>query len=528
MVANFIWDESFNNLHSGQVIHTIHTKMLTLRDAAIDRSAAGTDSFASVSDSLGWKQYHRFRPRAGMTVEQDRGCLDLAAYKPQSRRYRSFDEFRGSHDLSYDLQKIPIAVMGYKNEADKKSAVARARPPGSHKPALVACSASTGYSFLGGVTFGSLMRAYSLVDPKQMWMCAMVAENAPVHLYFDFDASTVTAAAPSSQHMAAHRLGLRVQGQEAAVKLEFVQMFSLFFELVYHRQPDWTGLHWETASDRDAGKFSLHAHLITEAFVDIQHMGRFIKGFAGFLDQQYKQGTVQWLLHHDDAGEARASLLDTAVYTPNRVFRLIGCRKPGKAQLIPCPSTPVEANLSLEELVFRGMPSLSIDVDDAHLLQFGIQPAVLPKEPKKRKAPGTSTAVTGSEACPDRVRAILESVCIGLFELGPCVRVQRCQTIRIRSASGSDIDRRYEGEFVLGSAWCPNLTKIDASTLSAAPHMHKNTAIAFAITMQWITIMDFRCGIEKRNASLPTSSAPASVCRSGDQSSLTRSSCVRR
>ena len=475
-----------------------------------NQSPVGTTSLASVSQSLGWKQYHRFRPRAGMTIQQDPGCLDLAAYEPHNRRFRSFHEFRVTPDLCYDFQKIPVAVMGYKNEQDKKATVAHAKQSGTK------CSANTGYSFFGGVTFGSLMRAYSSVDPKEMWLCAMVADNAPVHMYFDFDASTTAASTPSAQQKAAQELGSRVQGQEAFVKLEFMQMFSAFFEQVYHRQPNWTGLHWETASDLEIGKFSLHAHLITEAFVDIKHMGRFMKGFAEFLVQQSTEGKVQWLLHADT--DSNASLLDTSVYTPNRVFRLIGCRKPGKTQLIPLPSTPEEASLSLEELVFRGMPSLSIGVDDAHLLEFQC------KQPpsQKRKAPGptllkaaakNAAAVTvGSDESSDAVRAVLEAACIGLFELGPCVKVQRCQTIRMTASSkglaglfdGSNmIDRRYEGEFVLGSAWCPHMTKIDASTLSAVPHMHKNTAIAFSITMQWITIMDFRCGTERKKRFAP-------------------------
>ncbi len=55
----------------------------------------------------------------------------------------------------------------------------------------------------------------------------------------------------------------------------------------------------------------------------------------------------------------------------------------------------------------------------------------------------------------------------------------------------------------MGSAWCPNLTKINVMTLTVDPHVHEHTPMAFCITAQSITIMDFRCGMAKKKRFTP-------------------------
>lgn len=147
----------------------------------------GIVKFDSVCRSLNWKQYFRFRPLAGKTIEQDLQCLDLSRFREvqspegKSRRFRSLSAFMSDID-AWTRQEVPIAIMGYKNKTEKEQAVAK----GLHK---FNASMHVGYSFLGGVTMPKLYQAYEMLDPKCMWMCAMVLDDAPVHLYFDFDAS---------------------------------------------------------------------------------------------------------------------------------------------------------------------------------------------------------------------------------------------------------------------------------------------------------------------------------------------------
>ena len=225
----------------------------------------GSAKLNAVCQQLHLKQYFRFRAPAGKTAEQDSTCLDLKRFwqvlsadgKP--RRHRSFLALVSDTD-AYIRQEIPIAIIGYKNKEEKEQAIQK----GIHE---AGASMFLGYSFLSGMTWTKLYRAYITLDPKYMWMCTMVVEDAPVHLYFDFDACV--SKDPARQNTAAQTLANQVQGQEEAVKQEFMSTFSEFFRQTFKREANWNGLHWETASDADAGKFSLHAHLISEAFVDI-------------------------------------------------------------------------------------------------------------------------------------------------------------------------------------------------------------------------------------------------------------------
>ena len=186
---------------------------------------AGTSSFQSVRMDLRWTQFFRFRPVAGKTVQGDPGCLDLErflrrddvdidvdqvdeqAVQQQRRRPRSFGSlhaFEADRSLCYMSQEMPIAVIGFRNAAEKKAL--------ADKGDRRARSKSCGYSFLGGVTFNKLLQAYRCMDPNDMCMGAVVLENTPAHLYFDFDAGLSTR--EDRQLGAAQALAIKVQGRE--------------------------------------------------------------------------------------------------------------------------------------------------------------------------------------------------------------------------------------------------------------------------------------------------------------------------
>jgi len=470
--------------------------MLSLINNSFNNRPKGTQQFESVCKSLNVQRFFRFRPAAGKTLEQDPQCLDLARFrdskllKPQ--RFRTLASMNSDVD-AWTRQEVPIAIMGYKNKEEEQQAIAKGLHEGN-------ASMRCGYSFLGGMTFPKLLHAYSALDPKYMWMCAMVIDDAPVHLYFDFDASV--SAKAERQHSASQLLAQRVQGQEAHVKQEFCTTFDRFFQHTYGRAVDWSGLHWETASDEQGGKFSLHAHVTTEAFVNIQHMRRFMEAYVAYLDHEAAAGNIRWMQH------GAATLLDGAVYTPNRVFRLIGCRKLHKTELRPMPSTKAESLLNWAELVFRGMPSLSIDVDDDKLLSFAETQQL--KKKRARDVDHTPSSVrhvksiASSETPSDRIAA-LQHMFINLRVLGPNVAIGKCQTILTQSdesgpATCADrVISRIQGEFVLRSAWCPNRTKYD----SGEPHVHENTPMAFCVTLRGVTISDFCCGTNKKQHFVP-------------------------
>ena len=389
-----------------------------------------------------------------------------------------------------------------------------------------------GFSFIG-LTFPQLLQAYERLDPKHMWMCAMVLPDAPVHLYFDFDASI--SSDPSRQQSAAQQLATRIVGHEGDVKREFVASFEQFFDHTFHRMPNWAGLHWETASY--PGKFSLHAHVTTEAFVSVAHLHRFMQAYANFLADQHRLGRVEWIFHRrlgGEEGSESASLVDFAVYTPNRVFRLIGCQKLHKTALVPCPSRTEETLLSWQDLVFRGMPSLAIDVDRAALLTF--EPPLADKQrsallfAKKRPPPQvaptpSSRDVNDVEISPAE-KLMVQRMLSSSFILGPDAQISKCRAVVMeRTQSGAQglfgpaskhqrihaplsgttsiisraplvipgTCRRIEGECVIGSAWCPNNSS----------HVHEHTSVAFTITPNWITCCDFVCGVDKKRKFFP-------------------------
>ena len=467
--------------------------MLSLINSSFNNRPKGKQQFESVCKSLNVQRFFRFRPAAGKTLEQDPQCLDLARFRDSKLK---LPQFRTLVSMMSDVdawtrQEMPIAIMGYKNKEEEQQAIAK----GLHeRNASMRC----GYSFLGGMTFPKLLQAYSMLDPKYMWMCAMVMDDAPVHLYFDFDASV--SANAERQHSATQLLAQRVQGQEDQVKQEFCTTFDRFFQHTYGRAVDWSGLHWETASNEQGGKFSLHAHVTTEAFVNIQHMRRFMEAYVAYIDREAAAGNIRWMQH------ATATLLDGAVYTPNRVFRLVGCRKLHKTELCPMPSTEAESLLSLAELVFRGMPSLSIDVDDGKLLSFAQTQHVQQRLKRKRThddhAPSMRKAdgIASSETPSDRIAA-LQRMFINLRVLGPNVAIGKCQTILTQSGDPATdrVISRIQGEFVLRSAWCPNRTKYD----SGEPHVHENTPMAFCVTLRGVTISDFCCGTNKKQHFVP-------------------------
>lgn len=458
-------------------------------NSAFESRPKGAAKFETVCKSLNVKRFFRFKPTPGKTMEQDLQCLDPARFREadgKPRRFRTLTSMMSDID-AWTRQEMPIAIMGYKNKEEQQQAIQK----GVHeRDASMHC----GYSFLGGMTFPKLLQAYRTLNPKYMWMCAMVLDDAPVHLYFDFDASFSTN--PNREQPAAQVLAQRVQSQEEHVKQEFCATFDDFFQQTYGRSVNWSGMHWETASDNESGKFSLHAHLTTEAFVNIQHMRRFMEAYVSYVDQKSATANIKWLQHAD------ATLLDGAVYTPNRVFRLVGCRKLHKTELRPMPSTEAESQLGWEELVFRGMPSLSIDVEDKDLLSF----ASTPVDVKKRKRTGDgpfqpSKSIASSNTTGEQLTA-LQRIFVDLRVLGPNPQIAKCQTVLARLSQRDVVVNRFQGEFVLRSAWCPNCTKYH-SIHDKEPHIHENTPMAFCVTTRGVTISDFRCGTDKKQHFVP-------------------------
>lgn len=217
------------------------------------------------------------------------------------------------------------------------------------------------------------------MHPKHRNHCTMVLPNKPVHIYFDFDAGADPQLPPK------HAMYFHVQGHEAEVQQELRQKFVAYFQQVYNREPNLSGMHWETASC--ANKFSLHAHIITEASVDIDHLKAFMAGFSEYVVQQSGESFLHLQHLNQNKNMKIVSLMDAGVYTKNRCFRLVECCKPGKQHLkwLADPALPVEqqqAAPSTAELVFRGLISHAINVPQADYLSMA---AVMHSTKKKKQ-----------------------------------------------------------------------------------------------------------------------------------------------
>ena len=283
----------------------------------------------SVLASLGLDRYF-------LVPTNGRKHLDLAQFQPQP--CRTLADFKALNPL------LPISLL-------------RVDRVGPVNDALF----SRSHSYLGGVTFEKLLQLFAALPDTHHIFCSVVLEQRPVHLFFDIDVALNSPA----EHGLTQALTAKTVEQ---VIDEFVRVFDAFFYSVFHRPADLSGMHWETACS--PSKFSLHAHVITEAFVDVGHLNQFMRAFKAFIEARCTREGDSCLCARVPSEDAFVHLVDFAVYNRNRHFRLINCRKPGKTKLtyfsyMPTNvATSVGTNPTDEELLFRSMPSYSIAVRD--------------------------------------------------------------------------------------------------------------------------------------------------------------------
>src|SRR5690242_9547675 len=113
------------------------------------------------------------------------------------------------------------------------------------------------------------------MKPEHRNQCTIVLTNKPVHVYIDLDVGADTA------HPHKNAMYEKVKGRVVEVQRELKRQFIRYFLHVIGREPDLSGMHWESASC--PGKFSIHVHIVTEAFATIDDLKVFMKGFGNFI-----------------------------------------------------------------------------------------------------------------------------------------------------------------------------------------------------------------------------------------------------
>ncbi len=291
--------------------------------------------------------------RHTQTSEQDydpssSNWLDLTVFHPIPSTCITFHELRGK----YGHYHIPVALLGFTTPAKK--------------PRIFNPFAIKSYSYIT-VTFHQLFFLFDSLREEDRFLCTMVLPNMPVHFYFDIDGT--------SSHLL---------NNDLACAQELVDTFSDFFQSQFHRLPDLSGMHWETASNDK--KISLHCHIGSEALINLEHMKLFCKRYEQYL-KDHSDPTTLLLRSYRDLNTGAITLdpttskpvydhaLDFSVYSNNRVFRLCGNRKPDGPLLryvsfhlqLPNGSYTDDLPLTCHELLWRGMPNYALP---SSLLQY--------------------------------------------------------------------------------------------------------------------------------------------------------------
>ena len=330
-------------------------------------------------------------------------------------------------------------------------------------------------------------------SPKHRNFCTLVLPNKPVHVYLDFDAGA-DAEKPHKQAMYLH-----VQGKEADVQRELRQRFSAYFQQVFNREPNLSGMHWQTASCTN--KFSLHAHITTEALANIDHLKVFMTGLSEYIVQQPGESCF-YLRHPNQHNEMEVvSLMDAGVYTKNRCFRLIECCKPGKQHLkwLADPVTGETEPPSTAKLIFRGLISHSIDVAPESYLSMNVSNGIKKKtkQSESRTCNGLKSLKAQENCAQDLVslsdekRAIVQTLLRSDRILGSQTKVATCN-IRSYGKKWSVV-----GQCRAATAWCAVQTMYASVGASVKPQIHKTAVTNFSITTTKVKVWDWKCGFDK-------------------------------
>jgi hypothetical protein len=269
---------------------------------------------------------------------------------------------------------------------------------------MLKADGTTGFRYLQ-LPCSEFLDKYDSLTPTNRSLCTLVLPGHPVHIYFDLDG----AVGPGVQFP-----------RPAVVRDAFVQFFTACFQRSFGRLPDLSGMQWETACS--STKFSLHCHITSEAFANVDHLNCWVKGaFVPFLESARDNQDPDALLLFYDKDNKTKCLMDAVVYTPNRPFRLFGCRKPEKTPLTALEDTKVAPRT----MAFNGLINYALPGDTArHLSWTGPR-----KSKRKSKA---DHQVESAERLHDRHERDLRRVRIGWFErhgLTPVVeRVYRSKT----------------------------------------------------------------------------------------------------
>lgn len=453
---------------------------LTITDIEAIRAKKGSYPRIALNSWSHITRHHYFSPSSA--AKHNASYLDM-------NNFATTPMFRNLQSMIDANPEIPVAWMGCGRDSRTK------------QNKLSDSVFTAEYTFLENAHFSDLVELAQKMHPSHRNYCTMVLPSKPVHVYFDFDAGA------DPQHPHKHALYLHVQGHEADVQQELRQKFVAYFQQVFGREPNLSGMHWETASC--INKFSLHTHITTEAFLTIDHLKVFMSGFSKYIVQQPGESFlhVQHANQHNDM--EIVSLMDAGVYTKHRCFRLVECCKPGKQHLkwLADAALPVsvheQAAPSTAELLFRGLISHAIDVSSGNYLSMddvscGIKSTKPKKKQLKRESNSLEAMVSAdnpqeqskSVELSQRARSIVQSILRSEQVFGDQAELNKCD-FKTYGDQWCIV-----GDCVQGTAWCPIRTKYATSAGDhVKPQAHRNAPTVFSITSRRAKLWDWKCGV---------------------------------
>ena len=182
------------------------------------------------------------------------------------------------------------------------------------------------------------------------------------HTFFDLD---------SEQHL--QQLG---HADEASFIEKFNALLIEAFQEHLGVQIVFNDIIWSCSTRRE--KMSYHIKVVTSQFYwDVKTRKTDFKNFARLVDKSCKNTPGFYYYHQKGDQLEKVSILDTAVYSPNRCFRSLGCSKPANG----VPFRPLRGEITAREIVKHMLTVSDLEGRAPFALNTKPQPICVPCAP---------------------------------------------------------------------------------------------------------------------------------------------------
>ncbi|KAL2334801.1 hypothetical protein Fmac_016014 [Flemingia macrophylla] len=199
-------------------------------------------------------------------------------------------------------------------------------------------------------TYTEFWRRYKSMNPKFRHHYEVIQEGLPCHLYFDLEFNK--------------KVNIGKNGEEMVDLLISVIMEALCEKYAIHGDHDWVVELDSSTED----KFSRHiiVRIPKVAFKDNCHAGAFVSEICSRIQnprREDKSFDKLFVMKDSSSNESAGQLfVDTAVYSRNRVFRLLFSSKAGKSSVL-LPTKRFKCKDLGEEDMFMASLICNMDVD---------------------------------------------------------------------------------------------------------------------------------------------------------------------